>query len=107
MFQVIAGKNKFEGVLKNYTFHGDDLVINAHVDGNLYITLTLPSITPDFAQAIKMFGKDLERMKNSTINLNTGMIENHNVQSAKGSMEKGKKVAREHRGTMSTGKLFG
>lgn len=73
MIRVRAGKNLFEGVLKNYEMEGDDLVIRFELQPEMPISLTLPKFPPSMLMAMNKSG-GMNAMKNACIDLNTGNI---------------------------------
>lgn len=72
MITVIVGPHKFTGVIRNYEFEGDDLVLNFELRDPDYIKLILPKIPPDLRGAMTSIGSDV--IRDSVIDLNKGEI---------------------------------
>ena len=72
MIKIIAGMNEVKGTLKSYERDGDDLVLRLALRGPHTMDIRLPKIQLDLVNFITKLG--LETLKNSTIDLNAGVI---------------------------------
>jgi hypothetical protein len=102
MFTILAVTNKIEGKLKNYEVVGDDLVVRLAILNNKTIDVTLPDIPTSIVETMNRTG--LEKIKDSTVDLNKGQITlGHALESDGKSVQKGKQLPSEHRPRLQLG----
>jgi len=90
MFTVIAGANVFKGVLKNYEWAGEDMLIRFCLSDMRNIDLTLPKVPPMIGTTMQNLG--LQKLKNAIVNFNDGTVTlESTIQSDGNSVNEGKK----------------
>lgn len=107
MLKVIVGMNEFKGILANYERQGQDLVLRFVVrrSSRTFIELNLPSIEESLLNFITRLG--LDKLKDSTIDLNTGKVTVADKYKSSGNtVEKAKQKAG-NTNTIGTGSIVG
>jgi len=102
MFKVIASGNEFTGKLRNFELGGDDLVIRFVLVGSASVECVFPKVPPVIKDSIGKMG--LAKLKDATLNINSGSITfNNPLESGGNSVKEGKQRIQDSRPRLKLG----
>lgn len=101
MITIIAGANKVIGNLRNYEFGTDDMTVRLDLVEQLTVDVVFPKVPSVIADTMRTIG--LQKLKDSTVDLNTRKVVLNNLKSEGDTMAKGKLLSSDRGSRMKIG----